>query len=163
MVLGLIGAGNMASALARGIGVPVLVSDLDSAKAQALAQATGGEAVDSNAEVAERADAVLLCHKPKQLYDVAADVAPAAKAIASILAGVKLAQLEDAYPGRPVLRLMPNLPAEQSAGVICFAGSGSDELVELLARAGLTIPVEEAQLEPSMAIMSCAPAFLGLV
>ena len=57
MKLGLIGAGNMASALARGIGEPVLVYDVDAAKAQALAEELGGEAVGSNAELAERADA----------------------------------------------------------------------------------------------------------
>lgn len=163
MKLGLIGAGNMASALARGIGEPVLVSDLDSHKAQALAQGTGGEALGSNAEVAERADVVLLCHKPWQLDAVAADVAPAAKAIASVLAGVKLEQLEAAYPGRPVLRLMPNLPVEHRAGVICHAGSADPALLELLGHAGLVLGVEEAQLEPSMAIMSCGPAFMALV
>ena len=163
MKLGLIGAGNMASALARGIGEPVLVSDVDSAKAEALAEATGGEALGSNAEVAERADVVLLCHKPWQLDEVAADVAPAAKAIASVLAGVKLEQLEAAYPGRPVLRLMPNLPVEHGAGVICHAGSADPALIELLGNAGLVLGVEEAQLEPSMAIMSCGPAFMALV
>jgi pyrroline-5-carboxylate reductase len=163
MKLGLIGAGNMASALARGIGEPVLVSDLDSAKAQALAEATGGEALGSNAEVAEQADVVLLCHKPWQLDEVAADVAPAAKAIASVLAGVRLAQLQAAYPDRPVVRLMPNLPVEYGAGVICHAGGADGALLELLGRAGLVIGVEEAQLEPSMAIMSCGPAFMALV
>jgi NADP-dependent 3-hydroxy acid dehydrogenase YdfG len=43
MKLGLIGAGNMASALARGIGEPVLVHDIDDAKARALAEELGGE------------------------------------------------------------------------------------------------------------------------
>ena len=38
MKLGLIGAGNMASALARGIGEPVLVSDIDAERARALAE-----------------------------------------------------------------------------------------------------------------------------
>ncbi len=164
MQLGLIGAGNMASALARGIGEPVLVADLDRDKAERLAEATGGEALASNAEVAERADVVLLCHKPKQLDEVAADVAPKAKAIASILAGVKLADLEAAYPDRPVLRLMPNLPVEHGAGVICYAGTGADrELIELFGRAALVLPVEEPDLEPAMAVMSCGPAFLALV
>jgi pyrroline-5-carboxylate reductase len=49
MKLGLIGAGNMASALARGIGEPVLVADVDAAKAEALAAELGGEALASNA------------------------------------------------------------------------------------------------------------------
>jgi pyrroline-5-carboxylate reductase len=163
MELGLIGAGNMASALARGIGEPVLVADVDAAKAERLAEATGGEALGSNAEVAERADVVLLCHKPWQLDEVAAEVAPSAKAIASVLAGVKLAQLEEAYPDRPVLRLMPNLPVEHGAGVICHAGSADPALLELLGRAGLVIAVEEPELEPAMAVMSCGPAFMALI
>jgi len=156
----------MASALARGIGEPVLVSDLDEGKAARLAEATGGQAVGSNAEVAERADVVLLCHKPKQLDEVAAEVAPQAKAIASVLAGVKLSRLEAAYPDRPLLRLMPNLPVEFGAGVICYAAAGGEadrELLELLGRAGLVLPVAEPGLEPAMAVMSCGPAFLSLV
>ena len=70
MQVGLIGAGNMARALARGWGDPVLVSDGGSGRARELARELGGEAFDSNAEVADRADLVVLCHKPAQLGDV---------------------------------------------------------------------------------------------
>src|ERR687896_1481998 len=98
MQLGLIGAGNMASALARGIGEPVLVHDVDEAKARALAEELGGEAVGSNAELAERADVVVLCHKPKQLDEVASEVAGRAAAIVSILAATDTARIEAAYP-----------------------------------------------------------------
>ena len=77
---------------------------------------------------------------------------------------MKLADLEAAYPDRPVLRLMPNLPVEYRAGVICYAGTGAErELLELLGRAALVLPVDEADLEPAMAVMSCGPAFLALV
>lgn len=93
MKLGLIGAGNMASALARGMGRPVLVSDPDEARAQALAAALDGEALASNAEVAERADVVVLCHKPKQLDEVASELRGLPKAVASILGAVTTALL----------------------------------------------------------------------
>ena len=93
MKLGLIGAGNMASALARGIGEPVLVADVDAPKARALAEELGGQAVPSNEELAERADVVVLCHKPKQLLEVAEQVGGRAKAVASILAATSTAQL----------------------------------------------------------------------
>ena len=86
MKLGLIGAGNMASALARGIGEPVVVHDIDEAKARSLADDLGGEAVESNAEVAERSDVLVLCHKPKQLEEVASEVGGRAKVVVSILA-----------------------------------------------------------------------------
>src|SRR5207248_1064463 len=75
MRVGLIGAGNMARAMARGWGDPVLCSDVGSGRAQALAKELGGEALASNVEVARRADLVVLCHKPAQLLDVAAEIA----------------------------------------------------------------------------------------
>ena len=49
MKIGFIGAGSMASALARGIGEPALVADAQADRAQALATEIGGEAVASNA------------------------------------------------------------------------------------------------------------------
>jgi pyrroline-5-carboxylate reductase len=169
MKLGLIGAGNMASALAVGIGVPALVTDVVADKARALAETIGGEALPSAAEVAERADAIVLCHKPGQLGEVAAEVGDRARAVVSILAATPIAALEDAYPGVPVYRFIPNIPAELGAGVLCYArGSRADEgpereLLELLARAGTVIPLAEPLLEPAMAIMSCGPAFFALI
>jgi pyrroline-5-carboxylate reductase len=169
MKLGLIGAGNMASALARGLGEPVLVADVDGERARALAEAVGGEALRSNAEVAERADAVVLCHKPKQLEEVAAEVAGAARAVVSILAATPTARVEAAYTGVPVYRFIPNIPAEVGRGVLCYApGSRAAEgpeaeVLELFGRAGAVIPLDEPLLEPAMAVMSCGPAFLALV
>ena len=170
MKLGFIGAGNMASALARGIGEPILVADIDAAKAQALAAELGGEALGSNTEVAERADAVVLCHKPKQLHDVAGEVAGRAPAIVSILAAVTTEQLERAYPDTPVYRFIPNLPAEVRKGVLCYvpgssaAGGPEDGILERFGRAGAVIALEsEPLIEPAMALMSCGPAFMALV
>jgi pyrroline-5-carboxylate reductase len=168
--LGLIGAGNMASALARGIGEPVLVADVDEAKARALAQELGGEALGSNAEVAERADAIVLCHKPKQLDEVAEQVGGHATTVISILAATPTAELERAYPGVPVYRFIPNIPAEVRQGVLCYvpgtrAAAGPErEILELFGRAGAIIPLSsEPLIEPAMALMSCGPAFMALV
>ena len=85
MRLGLIGAGNMARAMALGWGRPVLVTDALPERAEALARDTGGEALASNAELAARADLVLLCHKPAGLQAVAREVAPQARAIADAM------------------------------------------------------------------------------
>ncbi len=121
MKIGLIGAGNMARAMARGWSEPVLCADPVTARAEALAQETGGRALASNAEVAEQADLVILCHKPAQLQDVAAEVAPAARAVASILAATSLQVLKDAYPGCPVYRFIPSLPVEVRQGAVVQA------------------------------------------
>jgi pyrroline-5-carboxylate reductase len=169
MKLGLIGAGNMASALARGIGEPVLVSDIDAGRARSLADQLGGEAVGSNGELAERADAVLLCHKPNQLDEVAAEVAGHSDTIVSILAATPTQKLAAAYPGAAIYRFIPNMAVEVGRGVLCYVrGPGAAEgpeqdILALMGRAGELITLDEEPLiEPAMALMSCGPAFMAL-
>jgi pyrroline-5-carboxylate reductase len=169
MVVGLVGSGNMATALARGWGEPVLCTDVFQERAQALATATGGEALASNAELAERADVVMLCHKPYQLDEVAGQIGGRAKAIASILAGVTVDALESAYPDTPVIRLMPNTAVEVRRGVICYAPGSRlpeavrSELLELLGRSGRVVPVEDRLIDVAMALISVAPAYIALI
>jgi pyrroline-5-carboxylate reductase len=122
MKIGLIGCGNMARAMARGWGRPVLCFDPLGERAQALVSELGGEALSSSAEVAAQAELVVLCHKPAQLDEVAREVAPTAKAVASILAATPLSALKGAYPGIPVYRFLPSLPAEVRRGAIVQAG-----------------------------------------
>ena len=110
MKLGLIGAGNMATALARGMGEPVLVHDVDAARAEALASELGGEAVGSNAELAERSDVLVLCHKPGQLEEVAEQVGGRASVVASILAATPTGRIEAAYGQRAGVPLHPEHP-----------------------------------------------------
>src|SRR5690349_19997609 len=110
MQVGLIGCGNMARALARGWGRPVLCSDPIAERSRALAAEVGGEALASNERVARGAELVVLCHKPAQLATVAREVAPHAKAVASILSPTPLHALLDAYPDTPTYRFIPSLP-----------------------------------------------------
>lgn len=169
MKVGFLGAGSMASALARGLGEPALVHDVQQERAEALAEAVGGEAVASAAELAERADVVFLAHKPAQLEEAAEGVAGTAKAVASIVAATSVDRLEDVYPGVPVFRFIPNIPVEIGRGVICYApgtlaAEGPEaELLRLLGRCGTVIALDEALIEPAMALMSCGPAFVALV
>lgn len=111
----------MARALARGWGRPVVCFDPVAERARALAEEVGGEALPSNAAVAERAELVVLCHKPPLLERVAEEVAPHARAVASILAATPLAAVKDAYTGRPVYRFMPSLPVEVRQGAVVQA------------------------------------------
>ncbi len=169
MNIGLIGSGNMARAMARGWGRPVLCADPIAARAQALVEEVGGEALASNAEVAQKADLVVLCHKPAQLQAVAADVAPNAKAIASILAATPLAKLKDAYPDRPVYRFIPSLPVEVRQGaVVQAAGPAQDPAIdeavsELFAELGTLVVLDDSLVDVAMGLMSCAPAYVALV
>ncbi len=169
MKVGLIGAGNMARALARGWGEPVVVFDPVAERAHALAALVGGDVADSNADVAGAADLVVLCHKPAQLADVAAEVAPHVNAVASILAATPLQALRDAYPGTPVYRFIPSLPVEVRQGaVVQAAGPGQDAeldgaVAELFAQLGTLVVLDDALVDVAMGLMSCAPAYVALV
>jgi pyrroline-5-carboxylate reductase len=169
MEIGLIGAGNMASALARGWGDPVLVHDAFTARAEALVAELGGEVVESNGELAQRADVIVLCHKPTGLERVAAEVGGAAKGVISILGGVPLAALKAAYGGTPVVRMLPSVPVEVRQGVSCHARDADGDraltaqALELFGRVGPVFTVEEGQIDVAMGVMSCAPAYVALV
>jgi pyrroline-5-carboxylate reductase len=169
MRIGLIGAGNMASALARGLGEPALVADLDRSRADALAAEIGGEAVESNRAAAAGADAVVLCHKPAQLATIAEEIGADARAVISILGGVTVAAIEEAYPDRPVYRFMPSIPVEVRQGVVCYApgtraADGPEgEVRELFGRLGTLIELPESLIDVATAVMGCGPAFYSLV
>ena len=169
MRIGFIGAGSMASALARGLGEPALVSDPQADRAEALAAEVGGAVAASNAELAQGSDVVILCHKPAQLDEVAEQVGGQAKAVASIVAATPVSRLEAAYPDTPVYRFVPNIPVEVGRGVFCYAPGAlasrgpEQDLVRLFGRTGVVIPLDEPLLEPALAVMSCGPAFLALV
>jgi pyrroline-5-carboxylate reductase len=169
MRIGLIGAGNMARAMARGWGQPVICADPIAERAQALAAELGGEALLSNVEVAERADLVVLCHKPAQLQEVAAELSPHARAVASILAETPLAALRDAYPRQPVYRFIPSVPVEVRQGaVVQAAGPEQDPetdraVSELFAELGTLVVLDDKLVDVAMGLMSCAPAYVALV
>lgn len=169
MQIGLIGAGNMARSLARGWARPVLCADPFDERARALVEEVGGDALASNAEVAQRADLVVLCHKPAQLGDVAREVAPHARAVASILAATDLGQLRDAYPGRPVYRFIPSLPVEVRQGAVVQAADATQdaaldaEVAALFAELGTLVVLDDRLVDVAMGLMSCAPAYVALV
>jgi pyrroline-5-carboxylate reductase len=169
MRIGLIGAGNMAVALARGWGEPVLVHDLYRPRAEALVADVGGEIASSNAELAQRADVIVLCHKPQGLERIAASIAGEAKGVISILGGVPLAALKGAYGGTPVVRMLPSVPVEVRQGVTCYARDDDPDpdltarALELFGRVGPVVTVEESQIDIAMGLMSNAPAYIALV
>lgn len=170
MRIGLVGSGNMARALARGWGEPVLCSDAGSGRAAALAAELGGEAFADNAEVARRADVVVLAHKPAQLAEVAHEIAGAAKAVVSILAGTPQAEIRAAYPGVPVFRVEPNTPVELRHGVCVMAEpevAVDDELRrevhERFGRLGAVVVLPERLMAAAGAVSGVGPAYWALI
>jgi pyrroline-5-carboxylate reductase len=168
-VIGLVGSGNMARALARGWGDPVLCTDALAERAEALARETGGEAVEGNGALADRSDLVVLCHKPAQLEEVAGQIGGRAKAVVSILGGVPLDRVRAAYGDTPVVRVLPSTPVEVRRGVTVHAHDArcdpalTERVTDLFGRLGPVVTIAESQMEAATGLMSSAPAYLALV
>ena len=131
--IGLIGAGTMGSAVlqaaAKGApGAALYCSNRTPAKAQALAQEVGGQAVD-NAAVARTCSLIFLGVKPQMMAGVLADLAPVLAArtdrfvLASMAAGLDGQAIQNLAGGKyPVICLMPNTPVAVGAGVVQYYG-----------------------------------------
>jgi pyrroline-5-carboxylate reductase len=164
MIVGFVGSGSMAAAFARGWNGEfegMLFSDSGSGRAQGLADELGGE-VASNAEIAQRADLVLLAVKPNKLEEVAPDLAEA-REVVSVLAVTSLERLRAALPGAEhVLRVMPNVGVEVRRGVLCVAGTTSETAREKLELLGQVVEIDEGDFDLATAAMGCSPAYLAL-
>ena len=163
----------MAAAMARGWArsearPQTLFCDLDAQRAKALAKGVEGETRDSLAELRDDCDVLLLAVKPAALGDVATELGGRAPALLSVMAATSVAQLGEAFPGVPALRVMPNQPVEVGRGVLCYVPPAdmdedlSNELIGLLGTLGMAVAVPEERIDAAMAVMSCAPAYVAL-
>lgn len=165
MIIGFCGCGNMAAAFAKGWAGEwerMLFFDPDSARAQSLAEELGGETVESNAELAERADVVVLAVKPGALQQAAGELT-GVEAVISILGATSLEKVEASFPDAEVGRIMPNLAVEVGQGVLCIAGKFSAEARERLEALGLVVELPDSELDLATALMGCSPAYFALV
>jgi pyrroline-5-carboxylate reductase len=179
--IGFLGAGKMATALARGfvqagLATPaqLFASDVVSAAAAAFAATTGGRACTSNEEVVSQSEVLFLAVKPDQvtslLTDLAAPLAARRPLLVSIAAGVTLARLEAAAPaGSRVIRVMPNTPALVGASASAYAlgtsattGDGT-LLGQLLGGVGLALEVKEKLLDAVTGLSGSGPAYGFLI
>ncbi|HEX2391754.1 MAG TPA: pyrroline-5-carboxylate reductase [Solirubrobacterales bacterium] len=163
MIVGFVGSGSMAAAIARGWAGEferMLFSDSGSGRAAQLAAELGGE-VASNAELAARADFLVLAVKPAALEAAAPELA-GARSVVSVLAATPLTRLQNALPGSEVLRVMPNVGVEVRRGVLCVTGAASPEVREKLSLLGHVVEIPDGDFDQATAIMGCAPAYVAL-
>lgn len=163
MIVGFVGSGSMAAAMARGWAGAfdsMLFSDGGSGRAQALADELGGEAVAS-AEICARADLVVLAVKPAALDAVAPELA-GAKVLISLLGATPLERIAAAFPDAEAHRVMPNVAVEVGSGVLCLAGPPSPLVREKLALLGHVVELPDEDFDAATAVMGCAPAYLAL-
>ncbi|MEM6798427.1 MAG: pyrroline-5-carboxylate reductase [Planctomycetota bacterium] len=173
-----IGAGKMATALARGFVSAGMVetssiraSDPGEAALDAFCEsAPGCVRAETNADAVDGADVVILAVKPQHLPGVLAGLAtaPAARPLfVSIAAGFSLASLESGLPtGARVVRVMPNTPSLVGRGVSAFSpgqhatGDDSTLVGRLLEAVGAAHEVPESQLDAVTGLSGSGPAFV---
>ncbi|MGH7202273.1 MAG: pyrroline-5-carboxylate reductase [Planctomycetaceae bacterium] len=178
--IGFIGAGRMATALARGLVASgfttadrIVAGDVSGDALRHFTAEIGGRCADSNVEVCSGADVVILAVKPQQMSAVLAEIAGVVthdQLMVSIAAGVPIAALAMRLgTDKRIVRVMPNTPALVGAGAAGFAlgGAATEEdavLVErLFSTVGLAVQVPEAQLDAVTGLSGSGPAYAFLM
>ncbi|MCX6922607.1 MAG: NAD(P)-binding domain-containing protein, partial [Verrucomicrobia bacterium] len=132
LTIGFLGAGKMASALARGfIGAglvtarQVTASDPSAAARATFSKEVGAKITSSNLDVVRFATVLVLAVKPHQVVGVLAEIRDhltGKHCLISIAAGVSLAKLEAGLGAAArLIRVMPNTPALVGTGATAFA------------------------------------------
>ena len=139
----------------------MLFTDSGSGRAGKLAEEVGGEALDSNAELARKAGLVVLAVKPAKLEEAAKELS-GTKTVMSLLGATSLQAVKTAFPDAKACRVMPNVATEVRKGVLCLAGDASPEIRRLLRALGHVVELPDGQFDAATAVMGCAPAYLAL-
>src|SRR5688500_2326194 len=162
--IGIVGAGKIGSAIARGIiqsglvtNDQVMASDVSDALRRAIGNELGIGVTADNRQLCDFADVVILAVKPQILDSVVEQMAKsfgAGKLLVSVAAGVLLSRIEAGLvPGARVVRVMPNICCVVGAGAAAYAGGAHAtpqdlEIVgAILNSFGIGLLVEEKDLD----------------
>lgn len=175
--IGFVGAGRMATALAKGFlssgltsTANLIASDVVAESRAAFAETTGVETVADNCEVVDRSSVVFLAVKPQMISAVLDGIRERVTAehlVISIVAGASLNTLSELLSGNGrLVRVMPNTPCLLSAGASAFspgdtATADDAELVErLLSTVGIAQRVPESLLDAVTGLSGSGPAYV---
>lgn len=177
--IGFIGAGNMAEALIRGLlrggdfsASQVAASGPREERMLELREKYGIDATTDNKTPAA-AEIVVLSVKPqildRVLEEVSSTISPHALVI-SIAAGVPVAAIQARLAGGTrVVRAMPNTPALVDSGATAIArgqharDSDVDDATKIFDAVGLTVTLDESQLDAVTGLSGSGPAYVFLI
>jgi pyrroline-5-carboxylate reductase len=167
MKIGIIGYGNMGSAIAQQLknNYDILVFDKDTAKINGL---QGIVSVGNIAELADKAGIIVLAVKPQDFADILSEIGGSGKnkLFISIAAGISTSRIEEKLGPVRVIRVMPNLPAKIGEGMSClaqgkFASLDDLDLAEnLFDYLGETLVIEESMMDQATAVSGSGPAYV---
>lgn len=180
--LGIIGAGNMAEAIVRGIlsaklllSHQIIAADPSPQRREQFQERLSIAATDDNAAAARDSRALLLSVKPQQMAAVLAPLSSVLNPdtlIISIAAGISSAAIEKhlgtAHPWR-IIRTMPNTPMLIGAGMVAMSAGRHARPEDLHYARGLfevcaeVMEVPEEHMDAVTAISGSGPAYFFLL
>jgi pyrroline-5-carboxylate reductase len=179
LTIGFIGAGKMATALAKGFlraglvtAEDLIAGDSIPAAREAFGKETGARTTAQNLEVVKSASVLFLAVKPDHvggvLEEIRGSLSPT-QLLISIAAGVTLAKLESGLgAGTRLIRVMPNTPALVGASATGFA-LGKSALAadgalaqQLFSSVGIAFQVKESLLDAVTGLSGSGPAYVYL-
>jgi pyrroline-5-carboxylate reductase len=177
LTVGFLGAGKMATALAKGFlkasllePAQLIASDVVPAAQRHFTEETTARATTSNLDVVKDSRVLVLAVKPDQVAGVLAEIRDKITpqhVVISIAAGVPLAKLEAGLNnGARVIRVMPNTPALVGASASAFAlgksASADDGALanKLFSAVGLAFQVKETLLDAVTGLSGSGPAYV---
>jgi pyrroline-5-carboxylate reductase len=177
--LGLLGGGRMGEALVGGLiaaewsAAQIAIAEVDPDRRHVLeARFPEARVVPSAAWAVADAEVVVVAVKPN---DVVAsllscvETLPPDALVVSIAAGVPIATIEAAVPGRPVVRAMPNTPALVGRAASAIApGSHAernhvDLAASILGGVGTVVEVPEKSIDAVTGLSGSGPAYVFLL
>jgi pyrroline-5-carboxylate reductase len=177
--IGFLGAGRMATALARGWLTASLVrpgdlraSDPVPSARQSFATEVDCLAIAENAPVVEASDLLVLAVKPQSMPGLLPEIRPLLRSqlVVSIAAGISLSQLHKGLgEGCRLVRIMPNTPCLVGASASAYSPSTTataDDaaLVDRLMNAvGKAYRVPEALLDAVTGLSGSGPAYVYVI
>ncbi len=178
--IGMLGAGNMAGALIRGLLASgtvkpeqVRASDVRAERLKELEETYGISTNEDNRELVRWANVVVVAVKPQvvdRVLEHAVDAMVADTLVISIAAGVPLRAIEARLPGGVrAVRAMPNTAAIALAGATGIApGSGATEddlhvAKKLFDAVGRTVVLEESLIDAVTGLSGSGPAYIMLM
>lgn len=177
--IGFIGGGNMAEALIKGLlagnysAEKIVVSEPIDVRREHLQNSFGVALAETNSELVEQCEIIVLAIKPQIVDEVLNEIAPVwtdSKLMVSILAGVTCSSIEKKFAGVPrVVRVMPNTPAlvGEAASAVCrghHAGKEDLQIVrELLESVGMVQLIDERQMDAVTGLSGSGPAYIYTV
>ncbi|XP_010909534.1 pyrroline-5-carboxylate reductase [Elaeis guineensis] len=175
--LGFIGAGNMAESIARGVaksGVlpPASIRTTHRRTDRRLVfQSFGVKILETNAQVVDDSDIIILSVKPQIVKKVLVELKPffsEEKVLVSIAAGIKLKDLQEWSGQRRIIRVMPNTPAAvgQAASVMCAGEMATkkdeERVASLFSAIGKVWTADEKYFDAVTGLSGSGPAYIYL-